>query len=78
LRLVHAEKRIGELEQENAGLKRAIVQNSKSAAYQFGRSRDRASKSDDRQDVNDLRVQGMEDEINRLDQAGDNSSGASE
>lgn len=31
------EKRIADLESENAGLKRAIAQNSQSAAYQLGR-----------------------------------------
>lgn len=36
-RLSKAENRITELETENAGLKRAIAQNSQSTAYQLGR-----------------------------------------
>jgi hypothetical protein len=35
----------------------------------------RQTASDDRQNVNDERVLGMEDEINRIDQAGSNSKG---
>jgi len=38
-RLAKAEGRIGELETENTGLKRAIAQNSQSTAYQLGRNR---------------------------------------
>lgn len=37
LRLDSAEKRIRELEDENAGLKRAIIQNSRSTAIQIGK-----------------------------------------
>ena len=37
-RLVKAEQRIRELEEENAGLKRAVIQNSQSAALRLGRT----------------------------------------
>lgn len=59
-RAVTLEKRVGELEAENAGLKRAIAQNSQSAAYQIGR-RDGQS------------VQREADFMERLDRAGHNS-----
>lgn len=50
------EKRVSELETENAGLKRAIAQNSRSAAVILGRSP-------------------FAEEVDKLDQAGDNSKG---
>lgn len=64
--LARANKRIGELEAENAGLKRAIAQNSQSTAMMLGRTRQRATDGESR-------MTGMEDEIAKLDQAGHNS-----
>ena len=62
-RLRGAEKRISELEAENTGLKRAIAQNSQSAAYQIGKVRSVV--------VDDA----MDDVVERLDQAGHNRKG---
>ena len=65
------EARITELETENAGLKRAIAQNSQSTAYQLGRSSKRAG-------AGETRMTGMQDEITKLDLAGHNLKEASE
>ncbi|HEX8412459.1 MAG TPA: hypothetical protein VF637_01035 [Sphingomicrobium sp.] len=70
-RLVKAEARITELETENAGLKRAIAQNSQSTAYQLGRSSRRAG-------AGEVRMTGMQDEITALDLAGHNLKGVAE
>ncbi len=70
-RLIAAEKRITELETENAGLKRAIAQNSQSTAYQLGRSSKRAG-------AGETRMSGMQDEITKLDLAGHNLKGTAE
>lgn len=54
-RLIHAEKRITELEAENAGLKRAIAQNSQSSAFLLTQTKAAGAE--------------MQDQISRIDKA---------
>ncbi len=65
------DKRIRELEDENAGLKRAIVQNSQSAAFVLTRQR----KRNDKQDVD---TSAINERLDTFDKAGDNSRNRSE
>ena len=65
-----SEKRMSELENENIGLKRAIIQNSRSTAVQLGRVDSSVAKMQtDKDEAHDE----INEHLRKLDQAGDNS-----